>query len=108
LRWTLFPSLRELSLYHDDYVISRGLLDPPSTALSGLLLAGVAGLAVWLRKRRPLAAIGLGWFFAAHLLTATVFPLELVHEHRNYFASMGLCLVLADLLLLAPRSELLR
>jgi protein O-mannosyl-transferase len=108
LQWTLFPSLRELSLYHDDYLVSRGLLDPPATLLSALLLAGVVALAVWLRRRRPLAAIGLAWFFAAHLLTATVFPLELVHEHRNYFASLGLCLVLADLLLLAPRNDPLR
>jgi protein O-mannosyl-transferase len=108
LRWTLFPSLRELSLYHDDYVVSRGWLSPPSTLWSALLLAGLAALAVWLRARRPLAALGIAWFLLAHLLTATVFPLELVHEHRNYFASLGLCLALADLLLLAPRSAPMR
>jgi protein O-mannosyl-transferase len=108
LRWTLFPSLRELSLYHDDYVVSRGWLSPPSTLWSALLLAGLAALAVWLRARRPLTALGIAWFLLAHLLTATVFPLELVHEHRNYFASLGLCLALADLLLLAPRSAPMR
>ncbi|MFP5339132.1 MAG: tetratricopeptide repeat protein, partial [Gammaproteobacteria bacterium] len=108
LRWTLFPSLRELSLYHDDYVVSRGWLSPPSTLWSALLLAALAALAVWLRARRPLAALGIAWFLLAHLLTATVFPLELVHEHRNYFASLGLCLALADLLLLAPRSAPVR
>jgi protein O-mannosyl-transferase len=108
LRWTLFPSLRELSLYHDDYVVSRGWLSPPSTLWSALLLAGLAALALWLRARRPLAALGIAWFLLAHLLTATVFPLELVHEHRNYFASLGLCLALADLLLLAPRSAPMR
>ena len=48
---------------------------------------------------RPLMALGLAWFFCAHLLTATIWPLELVYEHRNYFASLGLCLVLADALL---------
>ena len=102
LYWTVFPSLRNLSLYHDDYRISHGLLDPPSTALAlaALLLAIVAAL--FLRKRRPLVALGIFWFLAAQLLTATFIPLELVFEHRNYFASLGICLALADLLLVAP------
>jgi tetratricopeptide (TPR) repeat protein len=34
-------------------------------------------------------------------LTATVIPLELAFEHRNYFASLGICLAVADLLLFA-------
>jgi hypothetical protein len=46
-----------------------------------------------------LFSLGLLWFLAAHALTATVIPLELVFEHRNYFASIGICLLLADLLL---------
>ena len=45
-----------------------------------------------LRRQRPLVALGIAWFFAAQLLTATVVPLELVFEHRNYFASLGICL----------------
>lgn len=105
LYWSLVPSLRELSLYHDDYLVSRGWWSPPSTLLSLLGLLLLAGLAWWLRGRRPLAALGLLWFLAAQLLTATVIPLELVYEHRNYFASLGICLVLADLLLLAPAHE---
>jgi hypothetical protein len=59
---------------------------------------------VALRGRRPLLALGIGWFLAAHLLTGTVIPLELVYEHRNYFASLGVALALADLLLLRPRT----
>ena len=46
------------------------------------------------------------WFFGAQALTATVVPLELVYEHRNYFASMGVMLALADLLILAPRGRM--
>ena len=105
LRWTLFPSLRELSLYHDDFSISHTLMDPPATilALAGLALVAVAAWAV--RRRRPLVTLGIAWFFAAQLLTATIVPLELVFEHRNYFASLGICLVLADLLLLLPSRE---
>jgi tetratricopeptide (TPR) repeat protein len=109
LRWTVFPPLRELTLYHDDYVVSRGWLSPPSTLFAMIGIAAIAVVAWWLRARRPLTALGLLWFLAAQALTATVIPLELVYEHRNYFASLGVCLVLADWLLIAPvRASTLR
>lgn len=104
LRWTLFPSLRELSLYHDDYQVSRGLLQPATTLPAVVAIGALLAFAAWLRRRRPLASLGLLWFFGAQLLTATIVPLELVYEHRNYFASLGICLLLADALLLAPRT----
>jgi hypothetical protein len=105
LRWSLFPSLRQFGLYHDDIAISRGLLQPVSTAFALLALALLAAGAVVARKRRPLLALGIAWFLCAQLLTATIVPLELVFEHRNYFASLGACLAVADLLLLAPRRD---
>ncbi|WP_159017299.1 hypothetical protein [Cognatiluteimonas profundi] len=108
LHWTLLPNLGRLSLYHDDYPISRGLLDPPSTLAAIALIALLIGALSWLRSRRPLAALGLAWFLSAQLLTATIIPLELVYEHRNYFASLGLCLVMADILLCLPRRDLAR
>jgi hypothetical protein len=108
LHWTLLPDLGQLSLYHDDYPVSHGLLSPPGTLVALMLLAGLLVAMVWLRKRRPLMALGLAWFFSAQLLTATVIPLELVFEHRNYFASLGLCLVLADACLRAPRTRSLQ
>ena len=105
LRWTVFPSLRQLSLYHDDFPISRGLLDPWSTLPALLGLFAMLAFAFWLRLRRPLIALGMLWFLGAQLLTATFIPLELVYEHRNYFASLGICLVSADLLLIVPQSD---
>ncbi len=51
----------------------------------------------------PLATLGMMWFLAAQVLTATVVPLELVFEHRNYFASLGLCLVAVEPLLALSR-----
>lgn len=108
LHWTLLPDLGQLSLYHDDYTLSHGLLSPPATLASFLFLALLAGIALWLRRRRPLAALGIAWFLSAQLLTATIIPLDLVYEHRNYFASLGLCVTMADVLLLAPRTQVLR
>jgi hypothetical protein len=99
LQWTVVPDLGQLSLYHDDYPISRGWLSPPTTLLAVLGLAALVAAAIGLLRRRPLGSLGLQWFLAAHLLTATVIPLELVFEHRNYFASLGLMLAMADALL---------
>jgi hypothetical protein len=108
LRWTAFPALRSLGLYHDDIVVSRGLWQPPSTAFAMVGIATLVIAALLTRRRRPLVALGIAWFLGAQLLTATVMPLELVFEHRNYFASLGVCIAAADLLLLVPAHESVR
>ncbi|MGH8146218.1 MAG: tetratricopeptide repeat protein [Rhodanobacteraceae bacterium] len=99
LHWTLFPNPEVLSLYHDEVVKSTGLLTPWTTLGAMLLLAALIVVAVLLRNRRPLVSLGIGWFFAAQLLTATIVPLELVYEQRMYFASIGVLLAAGTLLL---------
>ncbi|MDR6644521.1 hypothetical protein J2X57_003764 [Luteibacter sp. 1214] len=94
IAWTILPTPRALSFYHDDFVISQGILSPPSTALSIAGIAALLALAWWLRNRIPLAGLGIALYFGCHLLTGTVLPLELVYEHRNYFSSMALILAL--------------
>jgi hypothetical protein len=96
--WTLLPLPHSLSFYHDDYVVSKGLLSPWSTLVSGICLLGLMGLMLWLRKSRPLASLGIALFLGCQVLTGTILPLELVYEHRNYFASFGLILALVSLL----------
>lgn len=100
IAWTLTPSLDALTLYHDDIPLSRGLFDPPTTIASIVILLALLGVALWQRKRRPLFALGVLWFFAGHLLTGTVIPLILAFEHRNYFSSAGLLLACASLIVL--------
>jgi hypothetical protein len=102
INWTLLPNLESLTFYHDDLKVSSGLFDPPTTALAILALLALLGAAVWQRKTRPLFCLGILWFFAGHSMTATVIPLELVFEHRNYFPSVGLLLAAAALLALEP------
>lgn len=101
--WTLLPAPGFFSFYRDDYAISTGLFQPWSTLPAMALLLALTVVAWRVRIRRPLVALGWGWFLTAHALTATVFPLELVFEHRNYFASIGLLLAASDLLL--PRGS---
>ena len=104
VQWTVIPNLNALSLYHDDYVVSHSLLDPPSTAVAILGLAATFALGVAVRKKRPLTSLGVLLFFSAHALTGTIIPLELVYEHRNYFASFVVLLILVDVLVLKPWS----
>jgi hypothetical protein len=99
LHWTLLPNPMVLSLYHDEIVPSTGLLTPWGTLGAIALLAGLIVIAVWLRNRRPLVSLGISWFFAAQLLTATIIPLELVYEQRMYFGSIGVLLSAGALML---------
>jgi len=103
--WTLVPQPEQLTLYHDDVVVSRGLLDPPSTLACGAALVAALVAAVALRGRRPLFALGVLWFFAGHALTGTVVPLMLVMEHRNYFPSIGLLVAIASFVVESPATR---
>ena len=106
VQWSLVPTPNALALYHDSIPLSRGLFDPLTTLASIAALAAAA-IAAWAaRTSRSLVAIGIGWFLCAHLLTATVIPLELIYEHRNYFASIGLYLALFSLLVPAGRQSM--
>jgi hypothetical protein len=103
IRWTLLPTPDALSFYHDDFRISTGLLKPWTTVASIVFLGALATLMIWLRRRRPLVTLGIALFLGCQLLTGTILPLELIYEHRNYFASFGLLLAIVPLLT-APSS----
>jgi hypothetical protein len=98
IAWTLIPTPGALSFYHDDFQISAGLLAPWSTLASIVLLTALVALTVWLRPRLPLAALGIALYLGCQALTGTILPLELIYEHRNYFASFGLLLAVLPLL----------
>jgi protein O-mannosyl-transferase len=100
--WTLAPTPGSLSFYHDDWIVSRGFLQPWTTLASAAFLAALMALAVATRRRFPLVTLGLMLFFGSHLLTATILPLELVYEHRNYFASLGLLIAIVPWLWPSP------
>jgi len=51
-----------------------------------------------------LVALGIALFLGCQLLTGTILPLELIYEHRNYFASFGLLLAITPLLAV-PRGQ---
>jgi tetratricopeptide (TPR) repeat protein len=77
------------------FPISRGLFDPPTTALSWLLILGAIAGGFALRRRAPLAAFAILWFFLQLAIESSVIPLDLVFEHRLYLPSMGVALLAA-------------
>jgi tetratricopeptide (TPR) repeat protein len=89
LRLILIPTREGTGVYHDDFPISRGLLDPPTTLLSVLALGAIIGYGFKYRRRLPVLWFGVAWFFAGHLLESTVVPLEIYFEHRNYVPMLG-------------------
>jgi hypothetical protein len=98
----LWPVPGSMTFYYDDFLPSRSVLSPISTLFGSLVLVGLLASAWLLRRRAPLYALGIFWFFAAHLLTSNVLSLELVFEHRNYFALLGILLAAADLVRRIP------
>jgi len=102
--WTLLPTPSALSFYHDNFRISTGLLAPWTTLASIAVLTALIALAWWLRPRRPLVALGVVLFLGCQLPTGTILPLELIYEHRNYFATFGLLLAIVPLLAV-PRGQ---
>ena len=94
VRQVVLPDISWMGLYHDDYVFSKGLLQPISTLISICSLFCIVLIILWSLKRAPWLAFGLLWFFLGHSLESTIFPLELIHEHRNYLPSIGLLITL--------------
>lgn len=94
----LVPYSPGMGLYTDDFSHSVGLLQPPNTLIAIVGLGAITALAVWQRRKFPLAFMGWLFFLVAHAVEASPLPLEMHYEHRNYLPSFGLLLAVAGLL----------
>jgi hypothetical protein len=84
LRLLWIPHTVTFGIFNDQIRASRSMLDPWTTLPS---IVAVAGLIVggWLvRRRHPVVAFAILFFFAGQLLESSFLPLELAFEHRNY------------------------
>lgn len=98
----LLPQIGGQGLFHDGYVVSRGLWSPPATSIAIFFLPAL-GVAAWrLRARYPGFAFAIAWFLCGHVMESTVIPLELYFEHRNYLPMFGPLLALAAAVLCVP------
>lgn len=103
--WKLIaPNPPTMGVYTDDFPVSTGLVAPPATLVALFLLASLSVIAWRMRNKMP--AVCFGWFFflAAHSLEASIIPLELYFEHRNYLPSVGILLAIVALVTAAGRA----
>jgi hypothetical protein len=84
----IYPHPSRLNLDYD-FPLSKTLLDPPTTLISILLIVGLIGFSIWTAKKRPVLSFCILWYFGNLLIESSIFPLEMVYEHRLYLPSVG-------------------
>lgn len=89
----LVPQINDLGLYHDDFPLSTSL-DIDVIACSSVIFLAIV-MIFYFKKRAPILSFGLAWFLVSQAIESTLLPLELVFEHRNYLASVGLLLIIS-------------
>lgn len=88
LQLLVVPRALSTGLYNDGYIASTGLFHPATTLPALMLVLGLLALGFGLRRRAPVWAAALLFFFAGHLLESSIVPLELYFEHRNYLPAL--------------------
>lgn len=96
----VLPTYKMFAIYHDDFLLSSDLFNPVTTIVSILAWMLVVGLILLKWYRYPILCFAVAWFLVGHLLESTFIPLEIMHEHRNYFPSIGLIIFASYLALI--------
>jgi len=102
-----FPAPFRLSLDHD-VILSTSLFQPPTTFFSIVFLFVLTIWALWKHKTWPITSFAILFFLLNHVIESSVFPLELIFEHRNYLPSLFLFLPIAVFLVDAYNGERLQ
>lgn len=108
LQWLLIPDIAAFGLFHDDIPISTGWLKPATTLVATIAWPVTLLAAFVYRRRAPVIAFAVFFYLACHALESTIFPLEMVFEHRNYLASVGPLALLGYLIVVYSRRLQLR
>jgi len=92
-----YPITSQLSFEHD-IILSQSLFKPWTTlpAIFSLILLLLSALITL--RRFPFYSFAILFFFLNHIIESSVFPLEIVFEHRNYLPSMFLFVPIAQVL----------
>ena len=86
LRLLVLPVNQKL-LY--DYPIYKTIF-APEVLLSLITLAGLIMFAVMIRKKSPIIAFGILWFFITVSVESSIIPIkDVIFEHRLYLPSVG-------------------
>ena len=89
-----YPVPQQFSIVHD-FALSKSLLNPWTTMGALLIICTLISGAFYCLRRNALWSFSILFFFLGHSVESTIFPLELVFEHRNYLPSLFLFLPVA-------------
>jgi hypothetical protein len=81
-----------------DFALSHSLLDPVTTLLCMVTIAGLLFFAWRLAPRQRLISFCILWFFGNLVIESSVIGLEIIFDHRTYLPSMMVCLLAVILL----------
>ncbi|MDH5299247.1 MAG: tetratricopeptide repeat protein, partial [Desulfobulbaceae bacterium] len=81
-----YPHPGRLSLDHD-FLLSRSLIQPPTTLASLVGLLALVAVGVVIARRQRLLSFAIFWFLGNLFLTSSIIGIELVFEHRLYLPS---------------------
>lgn len=104
LRLAIFPVGQSL----EHYVPVATVFFETRVMVSFLLLSFLAYIAFYFRKKQPLISFSIGWFFIAHMVESSFFPLEdVMVEHRMYLPMVGISILFTWIVYVALQGRLL-
>ena len=90
--WYLFlilsPFPQYLSVLHD-FAISTSLFSPFTTIISILIILAALGLSIYRARNWRIYSFSVFWYLGMLAIEALPLPIDLVHEHRLYLASLS-------------------
>lgn len=89
------PSSSGGELFYDDLEVSKGLLSPISTLISGLVVIGLIAAAIIKRHQWPVFAFAILFYFSSLAIESTTLNLEMKFDHRIYLGSTFIFLPIA-------------
>ena len=93
----IYPHPSRLNLDHY-FPVSKSLFVPLTTFFSLVAVLLCIGVGIWKRKKWPVFSFFVFWYFGNLVIESSIFPLEMVFEHRLYLPSLGPILLFSLLL----------
>jgi len=92
----VFPHPSRMNLDHH-FIFSQSLFSPLTTIFCSLFIASLLLSALFLARKERLVSFCILWYFYNLIVESSIFPIELVFEHRTYIPSMMAILLITIL-----------
>ena len=90
----IFPSPSAFGLYYDDIAAFKSIFSSYKSLVSVLGLVFLTIVAFLKRRRWKVFSFAVLFYISGQILESSVFPLELMFEHRNYLPMLGITFAL--------------